>query len=353
MNNFYALPIFLAIITTFISIFLLRPFAIGINLVDIPNNRKTHTGVIPLIGGISMYTGIVVSLLASSNNLNEFNYFLLASFIIVIVGILDDHHDISVLIRLIFQILVALIVVSVGENILISFGNILGNGELILDDWAIFLSVIAVIAAMNAVNMADGLHGLAGGCSLITFIAILVLSFDSFSVDSFLLAILFCSVLPVFLIYNLCIGISVKKRIFMGDSGSMLLGVSIAWLLLDLSQGANKSFLPVTALWIFSMPIIELVSTIIRRLVSGKSLFKPDLLHFHHILIWLGLKEKMALSLILLLSFLLALIGVICEWNNVSEQKMFFMFLFIFVTYSSANIIISKKIENSIKSEFK
>ena len=118
--NIPLLPILIASITTLVAISLLRPFAISIDLVDKPNSRKTHTGSVPLIGGIVMYIGIVVSVLTTSNDLNQLNYLLLSTLIIVIIGVLDDHRNISVSLRLLFQMLVALIIVTVGDTVLVT-----------------------------------------------------------------------------------------------------------------------------------------------------------------------------------------------------------------------------------------
>ena len=328
--NIPFLPILIASITTFVAISLLRPFAISINLVDKPDNRKTHAGSVPLIGGIAMFLGVVVSILAAQIDLNQYNYFLLASLIIVMVGVLDDHHNISVSLRIFFQVLVAVIIASVGGVSLESFGNLLGSGDIILGEWAYFFTVIAIIGGMNALNMSDGIHGLAGGSSLITFLAIIFLSMGNFFQASLLIAILFCSVLPVFLINNLCIGVSKSKRVFMGDAGSLLIGLAIVWLLIDLSQGENRTFAPVTALWLFAVPLIEMVTAILRRLTSGKSPFKPDLYHSHHLLIRLGVGEKSTLLVLILFSLIMAVIGILGELYGVAEWVMFVGFLLIF-----------------------
>ena len=349
--NIPLLPILIASITTFVAIFLLRPFAISINLVDKPNNRKTHAGSVPLIGGIAMFLGIVVSILAAQIDLNQYNYFLLASLIIVIVGVLDDHHNIVVSLRIFFQVLVAVIIASVGGVSLESFGNLLGSGDIILGEWGYFFTVIAIIGGMNALNMLDGIHGLAGGSSFITFLAIIFLSMGSVVIHhtSLMIAILFCSVLPVFLISNLCIGISNNKRIFMGDAGSMLIGLAIVWLLIDLSQGENRVFAPVTVLWLFAMPLFEMVTAILRRLTSGKSPFMPDLHHSHHILLRIGIKEKYTLLLMLLASLLMAVIGILGELYGIAERVMFFGFLLVFGIHIYSYGVLVRNIQNNGK----
>lgn len=327
------IPVLVASISTFLAITLLRPFAININLTDNPSNRKLHSGSVPLIGGIAMFFGIVVSILVLPHDLNDFNYFLLASMILIIIGALDDHREISVKLRLLFQVLVAVIIISGGKLSIFSVGNLFETGEILLNGWAYFITVLAIISAINAVNMADGIHGLAAGNSLITFIAIFLLSIGKMPYQELWIIILFCSVLPVFLIHNLCLGLPKSKRIFMGDAGSMFLGMGIVWLLLDLTQGDAKIFNPVTALWIFATPLIDMVSVFMRRLTSGNSPFKPDVLHMHHLLLHQGFKQSNVLLILLLFSLLMALVGILGEQYEVAEWVMFFGFLIIFAVY--------------------
>ena len=324
--------IFFSASITLIAITILHPIAVNFKLVDSPNIRKPHSGSIPLIGGIAMFTGVSFSLLMFLDYFDYIYYFLYTSIIIVIVGIVDDSKNISPFIRLLFQMIVGLIIVTIAGVNIDSLGNLFGKGQLILGPWTTIISVIAVIAAMNAVNMADGIHGLAGGNSLITFLSILILSINSQS-ESLILVILFCSVLPIFLIFNLCIGISSKRRIFMGDTGSMLIGLAIAWVLIDLSQGESKSFNPVTALWLFAVPLFEMTTSILRRIISGISPFKPDLYHSHHLLMKSGLSERKTLVLILLASSFTGILGIIGEVCKIDEKLMLMLFIILFLIY--------------------
>ena len=340
------LLVLLASAITIVSINLLRPLAISINLVDTPSFRKKHSGIIPLIGGISMFLGVILTILVSSYDLNDFSYFLFASLAIILIGVLDDHQDISASVRLVFQVLIGIILVLSGKINIESFGNIISNDELILNQWSYFVTILAIITGINAVNMADGIDGLAGGNSLITFLAILYLSIDSLNREILLIVFLFCAVLPVFLIFNLCLGISSKKKIFMGDAGSMFIGLTIVWVLIDLSQGSTRSFSPVTALWLFSIPLIDLSAAFLRRLFSGTSPFRPDLFHIHHLLMKSGIREKYALILILFASLIMATIGILGEILAIPEKLMFIGFMVIFgiyiVTYRFSLIKIKK-----------
>ena len=347
MNISYT-PLFIAMITTFIAISILRPFAISINLTDSPNNRKKHEGIVPLIGGLGMFFGFLISVLTTSIDLNHIKYFLLASFIVVIIGALDDHRDISIGYRFFFQIAAAVIVAAVAGVDIESLGNLfLSRGEILLSSWSVLFTIIAIIVAMNAVNMSDGIHGLAGLISFITLLSLSYFAYIGGSQESLTIALLMCAVIPPFLFYNLSIKRSEEKRIFMGDAGSMFLGLGIVWLLIDLSQGDYRSFSPVIALWLFAVPLIDSVSTVLRRIIIGQSPFKPDLNHLHHILIRLGLSTKFVLIIILLFSLFMTLIGIMGELSRISEWKMFVGFIAIFVIYFIlTNLLISNNKNN-------
>ena len=287
MNTPY-LPIILAIMVTILALSFFRKLAVKINLVDLPGDRKKHNGSVPLIGGLSMFIGLVVGLLILPINNDLIKFLLLSMFILVAIGSLDDHRNISVWLRFFFQAIAAIIMISIAGLSIESIGNLNGSGIIFLHQWSFIFTLIAIIGSINAVNMMDGIHGLAGGQSLISFISILFLAFIGNNFSGFSIAIVFCAVLVPFMIENLCLGRSNSKRVFMGDAGSMMLGFAIVWLLVDLSQGVNRSFAPVTALWIFSVPLIDFFSTICRRIVKKQSPFKPDRGHLHHILIQKG-----------------------------------------------------------------
>ena len=345
MHNSILITIFIASFTTLLSIYLLRPFAVSTNLVDSPNNRKLHKGSVPLIGGISMYIAIVVSVMLSSYDLY---YFLLASSVIVIMGVLDDYQNISFKLRLLIQVLTAFMLVIVANITLESVGNLFGFGDIFLYEWAYFVSVLAIVVGMNAVNMSDGIHGLAGGNSLITFLAIIYLSIENASHEDLFIIIIFCSILPIFLIYNLCLGLPKTKRIFMGDAGSMLIGLTIVWFLITLSQGDNQIFSPVVALWLFAVPLIEMLTVTIRRVALGRSPFVADLSHFHHLLPVFGIRKETTLLLMLLISSITALIGVLGEIYDVADWFMFLSFLGVFTVYFFYHGLALKKAQNII-----
>ena len=331
--NITITPIFVAFIATFISISVLRPFAFSINLTDKPSNRKVHQGVVPLIGGLGMFFGFMISVLTPTVDLNIIKYFLLASFIVVIVGVLDDHRNISVGFRLFFQTIAAVIIAVVADVNIESLGDLVLRGEILLHSWSVFFTIFAIIGAMNAVNMSDGIHGLAAVISFFTLLSLTYFCYIGANYQSLTIAILMCAVIPPFIVDNLCIFRAEKRRIFMGDAGSMFLGLGIVWLLINLSQGESQIFSPVIALWLFAIPLLDSISSILRRVVVGKSPFNPDLNHLHHLLLRMGFSSKSVLIIISTFSLIMILSGVMCELNEISEWKMFAGFVAIFTIY--------------------
>jgi UDP-GlcNAc:undecaprenyl-phosphate GlcNAc-1-phosphate transferase len=186
---------------------------------------------------------------------------------------------------------------------------------------------------MNALNFSDGIDGMAGSLSLVTFFSIALLAFIAGASQSLQLALIFSAILVPFLFMNLCIGLRKTSRIFMGDAGSFFLGLGIAWLLVELSQGEQRAFAPVTALWLFSVPLIDTVSIMLRRILKGQSPFKPDCEHLHHFFLRIGYSDRAALAIIVVISSMMASIGILLELNGVTEWKIFSLFIGVFLIY--------------------
>jgi len=329
------ISIIVAILSTSLSIRLLRPIALKIDLVDRPSDRKKHQGLTPLIGGMAMFIGIVSSIFISSVDPTIAFHMVFVSMLIVIIGVLDDYQDMPVKSRFFFQITSILIMVFFAGVELKSLGNLVGNGDVLLGPWSTIFTVFAVIGTINALNMMDGIDGLAGGQSLVTFSSIAYLAYSAGNTNSTTIALLFCAVLIVFLRNNIS---THCKKIFMGDGGSMFLGLMIAWLLVDLSQGDDRIYSPVTVLWLFAVPILDTITTILRRFIKGKSPFKPDRNHVHHIIMKFGYTSKQTLLIIIVISIIFAIIGIVGELNSIHQYVMFYWAMAISLVYILINL---------------
>lgn len=323
----YPVNFIVTFISCLIALWWLYPFAIKIRLVDTPNDRKTHKGEIPLIGGLGMFVGFVIAIMVSMPDLNQARGILIASTIIIFVGVLDDHHDISVRARFLLQIAAVLVMTSLSGVVLTDLGNLFGMGSVQLANWAIPFTVVATVGAMNAMNMIDGVDGLAGSTALICFLAILYLYFLADAIA--LKPLLFVGVLIPFLWRNL----HKVNKIFMGDAGSMFIGFGIVWVIIEASQGEQAVISPVTALWLFAVPLTDTVAIMFRRMMKGQSPFLPDREHLHHIFLRAGFNDRETLVMMSLLSVLFAAIGILGQVYQVPEWVMFGGFLLIFVIY--------------------
>ena len=304
----------LALIVAFVSIKVLRPIAIYFNLVDVPSGRKQHTGHIPLIGGLSVYIGVLVAILAMFPIHDKLFYLLTAASLILISGLVDDLKDLGVWVRILIMMLASVIMIK-GTGVYVDdIGNILGSGNLQIGLLGIPFTIIAVIGLVNAINMSDGIDGLTGSLALVAIIGIIGFETISGNYRLFDFLLIMAAALIPYLLTNLTI-IS-RRKIFLGDAGSMFIGFVLAWVLIELSQGhgtSRQAIQPINVIWCVAVPVIDTLAVIIKRLKSGCSPFSPDRSHFHHVLLDKGYKSRQALLIILLLALVVIAVGWVVE----------------------------------------
>ncbi|EBR4466671.1 UDP-N-acetylglucosamine--undecaprenyl-phosphate N-acetylglucosaminephosphotransferase [Salmonella enterica] len=318
---------------TTIFIFLARKVAIKIGLVDKPNFRKRHQGVIPLVGGISVFAGICFMFGLSDYYIPHLSLYLICAGVLVFVGAMDDRFDISVKIRAVVQAVIAVVMMVIAKLHLGSLGYIFGPWELVLGPFGYFLTLFAVWAAINAFNMVDGIDGLLGGLSSVSFAAMgLILWFDGQTSLAMWCFAMIAAILP-YIMLNLGI-LGRRYKVFMGDAGSTLIGFTVIWLLLETTQGKTHSISPVTALWIIAIPLMDMVAIMYRRLRKGMSPFSPDRQHIHHLVMRAGFTSRQAFVLITLAAAILAGVGVTAEYSHfVPEWVMLVLFWLAFFLY--------------------
>ncbi|MEZ8698447.1 UDP-N-acetylglucosamine--undecaprenyl-phosphate N-acetylglucosaminephosphotransferase [Vibrio lentus] len=316
------------------TIFLLRKFAKKIGLVDKPNARKLHNGAVPLIGGISICISILYFLLNNPNILPNTPLYAACLIILVGVGALDDKFDISFKLRFVIQAALSIAMMVIGGIELNTIGDILGSGEVVTLGWFGYLvTVLAVVGAINAFNMVDGIDGLLGGLSIVTFGGLgIMLNHDGQHNLAYICLVLIVIIVPYILLNLGAFGR--KRKVFMGDAGSMLIGFTVIWLLLLSSQnGSAPPLRPVTALWLIALPLMDMMAIMIRRARRGDSPFKPDREHLHHIFQRLGLSSTQTLIVICSIAAIYAGIGIYAEMIGISEYVMFYLFIIFFLIY--------------------
>ncbi|NVK20929.1 MAG: undecaprenyl-phosphate alpha-N-acetylglucosaminyl 1-phosphate transferase [Kangiellaceae bacterium] len=327
-------------IVCFIAVFLLRPIAVNWGLVDTPDNRKQHVGNIPLIGGLAIYLATLTSISMYINDSQHINLIIISISLLVFIGMLDDRYDLNAKLRLVAQVLIAAILTFGTDYKIDNLGNVFGFGNMITGPAAGVVTIMAILAGINAFNMTDGIDGLAGVLALISLI------FISFIVPDaniqMLVGVLSASLI-VFLLFNLGL-LTKKNKIFMGDAGSMMLGMVTAWLLIVSSQMEEAVLKPAHVLWFIAVPLIDMVTVMFKRIKKGQSPLVADREHLHHVFMDLGFNSKHALLFIAAIALLFAFIGFYVHKTNVSEPVSLLAFLFVIIVY---NLLLAKR--DSIK----
>jgi len=248
--------------------------ALKLGLVDVPNERSMHTRHHPRGAGIGIFLAVaIVDPLFDFVLLMEHSLTYLAILSVFIVGVLDDHQDTSLNTKFFVMAFAALLVYF--DGIYVSNLGVLFGIEIDLGWFALPFTLFAIVGFSNAVNLIDGLDGLAGSVSIVILSALFSIGYSND--DLFMMAISgsFTAALLAFMVYNWN-----PASIFMGDSGSLVLGFIIALLVIK----AVSYIQPVTVLFIIAVPLMDTIIVMVRRKRLGKSMFMADKTHLHHVL---------------------------------------------------------------------
>ena len=337
-ESVFILKLVLGFVFSFLLTYFSIPAIIKIsrrkNLMDEPTMRSSHQRKIPNLGGIAIFFSLGVCAPIFAYELFEQYKFLFASLVILFfVGVTDDIVVMRAYKKLIAQIIVSVLVV-VGSDVRIrSFFGLFGVEELNYY-FSVFFSILTFIILINAFNLIDGIDGLAGSYSILSS-GLFAISFYRLGEYNFPLVV-FCVIIIGavfgFLRFNLS-SIRIEK-IFMGDTGSMILGFLLAFTainFIDIFIAKKDAFTPhyhlltapVIALCILILPIVDTFSVILMRIFKKQSLFKPDKNHLHHRLLDLGLSHKK--STLIICGFYLLIIIVVYMLRHLEVNLLFFI----------------------------
>jgi UDP-GlcNAc:undecaprenyl-phosphate/decaprenyl-phosphate GlcNAc-1-phosphate transferase len=289
-----------AAITSFVISFLIVPviikYSLQKNLVDIPGRRKIHKKVTPSMGGIAIFIGFAISSLIwiDIQGWQQIKFILVALFVIFFIGVRDDLVPLRAMAKLMGQIMAASLVIFLFDLRIRSFYGLFGIYE--LSEFAsITLTFFTIIVITNSFNLIDGLDGLAG---TIAIIALLTFGVWFFLVENYIFSVLSFSMLGAifaFLIFNW-----EPSEVFMGDTGALVIGMTLAILAIHFI-GVNNQLFPGnpykftasigTAACFIIIPLIDTLRIIILRLSKKQSPFKPDKSHIHHAIMRLGMSH--------------------------------------------------------------
>lgn len=311
-NNIYVILTFaVAFLIAFASTPMVIALAHKINAIDVPKDtRRIHKKPTPLIGGLAIFLGFLVSVSCFATISKETLGILVGSVIIIVVGIIDDMSEMKAIIKLLCQIIAAAVVVYSGVRIE-HFGNPLvnwwGGPYIVLDYWvSVTVTVIWIVGVCNAVNLIDGLDGLAVGVSSIASMSLLALTLITNNLEVAILTAAVAGAGFGFLPYNFN-----PAKIFMGDTGALFLGFILACISVEgvLKMSAILSFaIPILVL---GLPIFDTLFAIVRRVSKGQSPMSPDRGHLHHRLIDMGFSQRKTVAILYTMTAALCLTAVI------------------------------------------
>lgn len=304
-----------ALITTLLLVPPVKQLAQVTGVLDEPNERKVHTEVVPRMGGLAIFFGVLVTFAIYFNEFQKFKGIFAGMVIIVVVGLIDDTLGLQPRLKFLGQIVAALAAIFISEINIDFLGGVLGS-QFNLGMLSVPLTLFWIVGITNAINLSDGLDGLASGISLIAFACFGFLAYQRGDWALFAMCLALIGSILGFLKYN-----THPAEIFMGDTGSLFLGYSLGTLSLLGNFKSLTTVTLITPILVLLVPITDTLWAIVRRIKEGRSPFSADKMHFHHRLMNYGMNHAESVSVIYFISAVLSLCTVALA--NSSSLKFF------------------------------
>jgi len=286
-----------------------------------PNKRMSHEGEIPNIGGLNIcFSFMLTYLLFTPFASNQF--FLIGLFVIMVVGFIDDVLVLEPFAKLTGETLAGIVLIGFADLRITHLHGLFGITEIGLIP-SYLLSLVALLAIINAINLIDGIDGLASGLGILY--CLFFAAYFGMAGESLwsITAISMIGVLAVFFIYNV---FGKKDKIFMGDSGSLLLGYLLTAFVFRfceinayhlVPEALYMPAAPAVVVCVLTIPLFDTIRVSITRLKQGRSLLTPDKNHIHHLLLRTGLNHIQTTCVLLNVSVLFIGLGILGrKWNS-------------------------------------
>jgi len=323
---------FVSLIVCASMILLLRKWASHLDIMDRPGGRKQHDHPTPTVGGLAMFLGVLIALISGDALHGRLLILIGCAAMLVVLGVLDDKHGLSVSLRMMIQgFLVSVVIIGTKAEIT-HLGTVFGGDfDIQLGIFAIPFSVIAFVGGINSINMIDGADGMAGKMAVITTLGVTVISYLANA--EYLLQLIWAllGALIGFLLMNSRIFVK-RAWVFMGDAGSMWLGLVLGWFMALITKG-RVSAEPALVLWLFGIPLIDTLVVMARRVKRRQSPFAADRTHIHHVLQHAGYSVGNTVLILSLVQILLVGTGVYLYLIQASSSVVFWSFVILMFAY--------------------
>ncbi len=313
-----------------ILILLLRNAAHRWGIVDRPGGRKQHEQPTPTVGGLAMFVAVLAALLVDHSLRGNVLILMGCAAALVVLGILDDKRGLSVSLRMMIQVFLVTVVIVGAGGIVTHLGAMFGR-DVPLGMFAIPFSVIAFVGGINAINMIDGADGMAGKMALITMSGVATIFYVAGAVELLPLTYAMLGTLVGFLFLNSRLFVK-RAWVFMGDAGSMWLGLVLGWFMAQITQG-SVSAEPALVLWLFGIPLIDTLVVMARRMKRKQSPFAGDRTHIHHVLERKGFSINRSVLVLGLAQIMLVGTGVCFYLVHAPSFVVFWSFMLVMTAY--------------------
>jgi UDP-GlcNAc:undecaprenyl-phosphate GlcNAc-1-phosphate transferase len=328
---------FLVSLMTMLFITAIIKFSAKIGMLDIPNDRSSHVNPTPRGAGVAMFFAyMAVLFLFHWSFVQEYSGFFIALILIFAVGVYDDNKGVSPKVKFVAIIIATLLIFFINDFRIDTMGTWFGLEMKLPWIFSLILTIFAIVGFTNALNLLDGLDGLAGSISLVIFASFAYIGYvygDNFILTMSLIMIFS---LVGFLFFNWS-----PASIFMGDSGSLVLGFAVAVVAIKAVEHISVT----SVLLIASMPIVDTLVVMTRRIQRGLSPFNPDKTHIHHkMLTWRGSVDYSVLILVII-QIVFSLIGVLLrEKGDESNFLLVLLMLYLFFNFLDERKLVRDKL---------
>lgn len=327
---------FLALISTIAALWAGRRLALRAGFADKPGGRKKHDNPVPPIGGLGILPVFLATCWAAG--LHDIVPWPLVAGVValLVMGAIDDARTVKPLVKLTIMVWTACFVVIFGEAQIGNLGNLFGLGTVELGFLSKGFTIMCLVLLMNSVNMIDGVDGLAGGfCALVAFWMMVACAGAGYWQPFWALAILLATLLG-FLAFNMRSPFRKSASIFLGDAGSLCLGLLLGWFAIKLTQGISAPIEPVTMIWIIAIPVMDAFALFLARSIRGLHPFNADRRHLHHRFLDAGISPGRTTVLILALIAFMALIGFVSQAYHIPAVILFTLWMALFILHTTA-----------------
>lgn len=323
--------IFLIILVCFLASCLFVPLSMKIayyiGALDKPNERKIHSKPIPTLGGLAIFFSFLVGYMFFAQQNTLMLSVLIASFLIVMLGVIDDLKPLKASVKFACQIIIAAIIAYYG-HLQLTTVNIF-DLSINFGAFAPIVTIIFIVAIINAINLIDGMDGLAGSVSTIYFftVAILGMILNKFGGLDIMLSVIMIGATVGFLVYNFP-----PAKVFMGDTGSTFLGLMISVIALVGFKNVTITSLFIPLL-ILAIPILDTSFAIIRRKLKGEKIGHADKKHLHHQLLKLKFSPLKSLLIICGINILFSIASIFYALGQSKEIMIIYVILIIILLF--------------------